>query len=46
MTTAPSVLALVRSANPAQRCWMPFLANVIHMAPDPAFVTLAHAYNY
>ena len=33
MTTAPSALALVRSANPPQRCWMPFFDNFIHMGP-------------
>ena len=49
MTTSLSTPALVHSANPAQRCWLLFFANlihIIHMSPDPAFVTLAHAYNY
>ena len=31
----------------AQHCWMLFFANFVHiMSPDPAFVTLAHMYNY
>ena len=49
MTTASPAPALVGSANPAQRWWMWYFANfihLIHMSPEPAFVTLMHAYNY